>query len=61
MQRQFSNRGEALPEVTAARVLARRKTHSDAAFAARASARLTPGQWFAHPVQTIHPPKKKAE
>ena len=40
MQRHFSNRGEALAEVTAARVLARRKAPVKSAFTARAGGRF---------------------
>jgi len=61
MQRQFSSRGEALSEVTAARMLARRKAQLNSAFAARVSGRSAPEQWFSPPVETIRQPKKKAK
>jgi hypothetical protein len=60
VQRQFSNRGEALAEVTAARMLARCKAQVNSAFTARASGRSAPEQWFSHPVETVRQSKKKA-
>lgn len=61
MQRQFSNRGEALAQVTAARILARRKGQVNSAFTTRASGRSTPEQWFSHPGEAIRMPKKKTK
>jgi hypothetical protein len=52
MQRQFSNRGEALAEVTAARVLARRKQPGKSA-----GRRVTSNQWFSQRVEEIRRPK----
>jgi hypothetical protein len=59
MQRHFSNRGEALSEVTAARVLTGRKRSAQSAFAAPAGRRAKPGQWFSQPAETTPRPKKK--
>jgi hypothetical protein len=59
MQRHFSNRGEALAEVTAARALARRKAQANSALTARARGRFTPEQWFSHPVEAIRQPKQR--
>ena len=59
MQRQFSSRGEALSEVTAARMLARRKAQVNSAFTARVSGRSTPEQWFPHPMEAVRQSKKK--
>jgi hypothetical protein len=62
MQRHFSNRGEALAEVTAARVLARRKAPANSAFTARAAAgRFPSGQWFMKPTVTTQRPKTKQQ
>ena len=61
MQRQFSSRGEALSEVTAARMLARRKAQSTSGFTARVSGRSAPEQWFSHPVDAVRQSKKKAK
>jgi len=59
MQRHFSSRGEALAEVTAARVLARRKAHVTSPFPDRAGGRFTSGQWFSHSMESIRQPKKR--
>ena len=58
MQRHFSNRGEALAEVTAARMLARRKARVNSAFTARAGGRFASEQWFSHAAEAIRQPKK---
>ena len=58
MQRHFSNRGEALAEVTAARVLARRKQPGNSALVTSAGRRVTTKQWFSQPVEAIRQPKK---
>jgi len=49
MQRQFSNRGEALAEVTAARMLARRQQSAKSAFAAQGGRPARADQWFLKP------------
>lgn len=54
MQRHFSSRGEALAEVTAARMLARRKHPGKSV-----GPRVTTNQWFSHRVEEIHRPKTK--
>lgn len=58
MQRHFSNRGEALPEVTAARILAGRKERTESAYVTQAG-RHALEQWFAQPMETTHRPKRK--
>jgi hypothetical protein len=60
MQRHFSNRGEALAEVSAARVLAGRKTSAKSSFVTQAGRRGKPEQWFSqHPVEVTSRPKRK--
>ena len=59
MHRHFSSRGEALAEVTAARVLARRKAPAKATFTIRAGRQLIPERWFSEPVKTTPRPKRK--
>jgi hypothetical protein len=59
MQRHFSNRGEALAEVTAARVLARRKAPVNSSFTARTGGRFPFEQWFMKPAVTTQRPKTK--
>jgi hypothetical protein len=59
MQRHFSHRGEALAEVTAARMLARRNVAQSGSAAAGAGQRLRPGQWFSQPVGTTSQRTKK--
>jgi hypothetical protein len=60
MQRHFSTRGEALAEVTAARMLARRKRSAQSAFAvSQAGRRGTPEQWFSQPEEITPRPKGK--
>jgi hypothetical protein len=58
MQRHFSNRGEALAEVTAARVLASRKGPGKSALVPSASRRMTSKQWFAKSMEEIRQPRK---
>jgi len=55
MQRHFSNRGEALSEVTAARMLARRKP-AESRSAAPNSRQFGSGQWFTK-TEVIRVPK----
>jgi len=59
MQRHFSNRGEAVAEVTAARMLARRKARVKLTFGTRTGRQVTPEQWFSRRVQTTARPKRK--
>ncbi len=59
MQRHFSNRGEALSEVTAARVLARRRQTAKSSFTKQDVRRNTPAEWFARPEETTHRPGTK--
>jgi len=58
MQRQFSSRGEALAEVTAARVLARRKQPAKSAFITPAGRRVSTNLWFFQPVEATRQPKR---
>lgn len=58
MQRHFSNRGEALAEVTAARVLAARQQGRKPARPGQTRRLAMPGQKFSPPGRTA-PPKKK--
>jgi hypothetical protein len=58
MQRGFSNRGEALAEVTAARVRARR-TPARSAPISREGLRGTNQQWFSPPVEAPRRPKTR--
>ena len=51
MQRHFSNRGEALAEVTAARMLARRKQPAESAFPLQGRRQAEPAQWFMKPTK----------
>jgi hypothetical protein len=59
MQRHFSNRGEALAELTAARMMASRRRPRKSAFATQANRRATTMQWFSQPVGIKPQPKKK--
>jgi hypothetical protein len=60
MQRHFSNRGEALAEVTAARMLVGRKRSRQSAFTSQACRRTKPELWFSQPVEATRPrPKRK--
>jgi hypothetical protein len=59
MQRHFSNRGEALPEVTAARMLAGGKRSAKSGLGTQAGRRATSEQWFSRPPETTPRPTKK--
>jgi len=59
MKRHFSNRGEAISEVTAARVLASRKTVVRASFMTQAERRTNPPFWSLQPVGVRNRPSKK--
>ncbi len=59
MQRHFSNRGEALPEVTAAKMLARRNQASETKSAAQLGRHNKAEQWFTKPALTVQRPKLK--
>lgn len=52
MQRHFSNRGEALAEMAAAKMMAGRKSPTKSGFADQ---RMTPGQWRSPTVEVIRP------
>lgn len=60
MQRHFSSRGEALPEVTAARMLARRKQSAETASATQIGRQNKTEQWFTKSSHTVRQPKLKA-
>jgi hypothetical protein len=53
MQRHFSNRGEALPEATAARMLASGKRSAKPGLGPRTGRRAAPEQWFSRPAEII--------
>jgi len=59
MQRHFSHRGEALAEVTAARMLAGRKRLEKSPSGAQTGRRVTSKQWFSQSVETTPQPKRK--
>jgi uncharacterized protein (TIGR02246 family) len=59
MQRHFSNRGEALPELTAARMMASRSRPQKPTSAAESNRRARTRQWFSPPAATTPQPKKK--
>lgn len=59
MQRHFSNRGEALAEVTAARMLASRKQSAGSAFSPQGSRLGRADQWFMKPLEIAQRPKAK--
>jgi len=59
MQRHFSNRGEALAEVTAARMLRGKKRLAKSAVVAQPGRRANLGQWFSQPLKTTSRPKRK--
>ncbi len=59
MQRQFSNRGEALAEATAARMLARRKRSAGSALTTQGGRQAKPEQWFMKPPEITQRPKPK--
>ena len=58
MQRHFSNRGEALAEVTAARMLVGRKGAARSDFTIQGR-RAKSDAWFSQPAETTFRPKKK--
>jgi len=53
MQRHFSNRGEALAELIAAKMLARRKPSAEFASTVQAARQVRPGQWFKTPEEIL--------
>jgi len=59
MQIHFSNLGEALAEVTAARMLVGGKQAAKWGLVTQAGRRATSEQWFSQPVKPIHRPKRK--
>jgi hypothetical protein len=59
MKRHFSNRGEALSEVTAARGVANRHTSVRAAFMTQADRRERSPHWFSQREETTSPRKRK--
>jgi len=59
MKRHFSNRGEALSEVTAARSLTHRKTLMKVAFRSQVDSRARSQPWFPQPLEIPSRPKRK--
>lgn len=59
MKRHLSNRGEALSEVTAARVLANRKASVRASFMTQADRRTNPPFWSLSRAEVRKRPRKK--
>lgn len=59
MKRHFSNRGEALSEVTATRNLTDRKTSIKAAFRSQIDRRARSQPWFPQPLEIANRPKRK--
>jgi len=59
MKRHFSNRGEALAEVTAARWLASRKASAKTSFMIQADRRIGSSTWLLPPKGTTSPRKTK--
>jgi hypothetical protein len=59
MQRHFSSRGEALPEVTAARMLVGGKRSPKSRLGTPAGRRVALEQWFSRPAEAKHGRKKK--
>jgi hypothetical protein len=59
MQRHFSNRGEALPEVTAARMLVGRGRFAQSARTAQGGRQAKSEQWFTKPTATTKQPKAR--
>ena len=59
MKRHFSNRGEALSEVTATRVLASRKGSVKASFMTQADRRTNAPFWSLKRVEIRNSPRKK--
>jgi len=58
MQRHFSNRGEAIAEVTAARMLRRKRPLARSAVVGQVGWRTNP-QWFSQPLKTTSRPRRK--
>jgi len=61
MQRHFSNRGEALAEVTAARMLGRRKRSPQSAFTTQPRRGTRSEVWFARPEEATPSRRKKQD
>lgn len=59
MKRHFSNRGEAISEVTTARVLASRRTAIRTSFMTQAEGRTNPPFWSLQRVAAKNRPRKK--
>lgn len=59
MQRHFSNRGEALAEVTAARMLASRGRSKQSRSIAQLGRQAKPQEWFTKRLETTLKPKRK--
>lgn len=59
MKRHFSNRGEALSEVTAARVLANRKASIKTSYMTQADRRTGFPFWPSGRVEVVNSPKKR--
>jgi len=59
MKRHFSNRGEALAEVTAARCLASRKASIRTSFMIQADRRMGSSIWLRPAREITSPPKRK--
>ncbi len=59
MNRHFSNRGEPISEVTAARVLASRKASVKASFMTQVERRTNSPFWFLQRVEVGNRPRKK--
>jgi len=59
MKRHFSNRGEALAEVTAARVLAHRKGSVKTSFVTQAGPRSSVPFWSSQRKEVTHHPQRR--
>jgi len=59
MKRHFSSRGEALPEVTAVRGLAKRKPATRAAFMRQGDRQAASPRWFSQPMDIAGSRKTK--
>lgn len=59
MKRHFSNRGEALPEVTAARVLAHRKGSVKTSFVTQTDPQTSAPFWSSQRKEVTNPPKRR--
>jgi len=59
MKRHFSNRGEALPEVTAARVLANRQGSVKTSFMTRADRQTGSPFWSSQRKEVTSPPQRR--